>query len=35
MLHPEDTSLTDNSFAAAEDEIQATTEKPQYWDIKF
>ncbi|KAG7240979.1 hypothetical protein INR49_026157 [Caranx melampygus] len=32
--HPEVTSLT-NGFAAAEDEFEATKEKPQYWDIKF
>ncbi|XP_076611386.1 brevican core protein-like isoform X1 [Chaetodon auriga] len=33
--HPEVTSLTNNNFAAAEDEFEATKEIPQYWDIKF
>ncbi|XP_047461966.1 brevican core protein-like [Mugil cephalus] len=30
-----DTSLADSHYAAAEDEFEATTETPQYWDIKF
>nr|XP_046274357.1 brevican core protein-like [Scatophagus argus] len=30
--HPE---VTNNNFAATEDKLEATQEKPQYWDIKF
>ncbi|XP_022062882.1 brevican core protein-like [Acanthochromis polyacanthus] len=33
--HPEVTSPTDDNFAAAEDDFEATKETPQYWDIKF
>ncbi|KAM9385685.1 brevican core protein-like [Pholidichthys leucotaenia] len=35
MLYPEGISATDINFAAAEDDFEATTESPQYWDIKF
>lgn len=34
-LHTEVTLPTDGNFAAAEDDFEATTETPQYWDIKF
>uniref|UniRef100_A0A1A8VGU0 Brevican n=1 Tax=Nothobranchius furzeri TaxID=105023 RepID=A0A1A8VGU0_NOTFU len=33
--HPEEFSLTESNFAAAENEDGATKEAPQYWDIKF
>uniref|UniRef100_A0A1A8QNF5 Brevican n=3 Tax=Nothobranchius TaxID=28779 RepID=A0A1A8QNF5_9TELE len=33
--HPEEFSLTESNFAAAENEVGATKEAPQYWDIKF
>ncbi|KAM9340232.1 brevican core protein-like [Symphorus nematophorus] len=33
--HPEVTSPTNNNFAAAEDEIEATKETRLYWDIRF
>ncbi|XP_040909682.1 brevican core protein-like [Toxotes jaculatrix] len=33
--HPEVTSPTNNNFAALEDDLEATKEAPQYWDIKF
>lgn len=35
MQHPDELSLTDSNFAAAENELEATKETPQYWDIKF
>ena len=35
MQLPDVTSLTDGNLSAAEIESEATTETPQYWDIKF
>ncbi|XP_072226421.1 brevican core protein-like [Leuresthes tenuis] len=35
MQLPDVTSLTDSNLSAAENESEATTETPQYWDIKF
>ncbi|KAM4539014.1 brevican core protein-like [Odontesthes bonariensis] len=35
MQLPDVTSLTDSDLSAAENESEATTETPQYWDIKF
>ncbi|XP_017275164.1 brevican core protein isoform X2 [Kryptolebias marmoratus] len=35
MKHLDELSLTDSNFAAAENELEATKQTRQYWDIKF